>query len=306
MVSGTTSAGPRTRPTTARYPNEVRPRIATPVPTVTTWRGIPAVTVDTLARMRLQGVSALVTGGASGLGAATARALTARGVAVTIVDLDAERAGALAGELGEETTAVTADVTDPEQVQAAVDAAAGKDRPFRLAVSCAGVAWASRVVSRDGTPHDLDRFSRVVTVNLIGTFNVLRLAAARMARTEPLEHGERGVVVNTASIAAYEGQIGQIAYAASKAGVVGLTLPAARDLASIGVRVCTIAPGIVDTPMLAGLTDEVRAALAAGVPFPKRLGTPEDYAALACLIAEHGYLNGETIRMDAALRMGPK
>ncbi len=248
----------------------------------------------------------MVTGGASGLGAATARALTARGVAVTIVDLDAERAGALAGELGEETTAVTADVTDPEQVQAAVDAAAGKDRPFRLAVSCAGVAWASRVVSRDGTPHDLDRFSRVVTVNLIGTFNVLRLAAARMARTEPLEHGERGVVVNTASIAAYEGQIGQIAYAASKAGVVGLTLPAARDLASIGVRVCTIAPGIVDTPMLAGLTDEVRAALAAGVPFPKRLGTPEDYAALACLIAEHGYLNGETIRMDAALRMGPK
>lgn len=248
----------------------------------------------------------MVTGGASGLGAATARALTARGVAVTIVDLDAERAGALAGELGEQTTAVTADVTDPEQVQAAVDDAAGKDRPFRLAVSCAGVAWASRVVSRDGTPHDLDRFSRVVTVNLIGTFNVLRLAAARMARTEPLEHGERGVVVNTASIAAYEGQIGQIAYAASKAGVVGLTLPAARDLASIGVRVCTIAPGIVDTPMLAGLTDEVRAALAAGVPFPKRLGTPEDYAALACLIAEHGYLNGETIRMDAALRMGPK
>ncbi|MBA2388849.1 MAG: SDR family NAD(P)-dependent oxidoreductase [Geodermatophilaceae bacterium] len=256
--------------------------------------------------MLLQGVSAMVTGGASGLGAATTRALTARGAAVTILDLDADRADALVTELGGQTSVIVADVTDPEQVQAAVDDAAGKDRPFRLAVSCAGVAWASRVVSRDGTPHDLALFSRVVTINLIGTFNVLRLAAARMARSEPLEHGERGIVVNTASIAAYEGQIGQIAYAASKAGVVGLTLPAARDLASIGVRVCTIAPGIIDTPMLAGLSDEVRAGLAAGVPFPKRLGTPEDYASLVCMIAEHGYLNGETIRMDAALRMAPK
>ncbi|MBA3417927.1 MAG: SDR family NAD(P)-dependent oxidoreductase [Geodermatophilaceae bacterium] len=256
--------------------------------------------------MQLQGVSALITGAASGLGAATARALAGRGAAVTIVDLDAERADALAIELGGQSTAVAADVTDPDQAQAAVDDAAGKDRPLRVAVNCAGVGWASRVLSRDGTPHDLDLFARVIGINLIGTFNVLRLAAAQIARTEPLEHGERGVVVNTASIAAYEGQIGQIAYAASKAGVVGLTLPAARDLASVGVRVCTIAPGIIDTPMLAGLTDEVRAALAAGVPFPKRLGTPEDYAALVCMIIEHGYLNGETIRMDAALRMAPK
>ena len=256
--------------------------------------------------MQLTGVAAIVTGGASGLGAATTRALTAKGAAVTIVDLDSDLADALATELGGRTSAVAADVTDPEQVAAAIADAAGKDRPLRLAVSCAGVAVASRVVARDGSPHDLTQFSRVVTINLIGTFNVLRLAAAEMAKTEPLEHGERGVIVNTASIAAYDGQIGQIAYAASKAGVVGLTLPAARDLASIGVRVCTIAPGIVDTPMLAGLTDDVRAALAAGVPFPKRLGTPADYASLACMIAEHGYLNGETIRMDAALRMAPK
>ena len=247
-----------------------------------------------------------MTGGASGLGAATARELTARGVAVTLVDLDAERGQALATELGGSTSFVPTDVTDPEQVLAAVDNAAGKDRPLRLAVNCAGVGWASRILSRDGKPHDLDLFSRVIGINLIGTFNVLRLAAAAIARTDPLEHGERGVVVNTASIAAFEGQIGQIAYAASKAGVVGLTLPAARDLAAVGVRVCTIAPGIIDTPMLAGLTDETRDALAAGIPFPKRLGTPQDYAALVCLIAEHGYLNGETIRMDAALRMAPK
>jgi len=256
--------------------------------------------------MQLSGVAAIVTGGASGLGAATTRALTAKGAAVTIIDLDSGRADALVSELGGRTSAVVADVTDPEQVAAAIADAAGKDRPLRLAVNCAGIAVATRVVARDGSPHDLAQFSRVVTVNLIGTFNVLRLAAAEMAKTAPLEHGERGVIVNTASIAAYDGQIGQIAYAASKAGVVGLTLPAARDLASIGVRVCTIAPGIVDTPMLAGLTDDIRAALAAGVPFPKRLGTPEDYAMLACMIAEHGYLNGETIRMDAALRMAPK
>ncbi len=256
--------------------------------------------------MQLHGISALVTGGASGLGAATTRALTGRGVAVTIVDLDIDRADALATELGGHTTAVATDVTDPAQVQAAIADAAGKDVPFRLAVNCAGVAVGTRVLARDGSPHDLEQFSRVVGINLIGTFNVLRLAAAEMARTDPLEHGERGVILNTASIAAYEGQIGQIAYAASKAGVVGLTLPAARDLASVGVRVCTIAPGIVDTPMLAGLSDEIRAGLAAGVPFPKRLGTPADYASLACMIAEHGYLNGETIRMDAALRMGPK
>ena len=256
--------------------------------------------------MQLSGISALVTGGASGLGAATARELSARGAAVTVLDVDRQRADDFAAELGGDTTAVAADVTDADQVAAAVADAAGKDRPFRLAVSCAGVGWASRVLARDGTPHELDLFTKVVTINLIGTFNVLRLAAAEIARTEPGEDGERGVIVNTASIAAFEGQIGQVAYAASKGGVVGLTLPAARDLSTVGIRVCTVAPGIVDTPMLAGLTDEVRAALAAGVPFPKRLGTPTDYARLVMMIAEHGYLNGETIRMDAALRMAPK
>ncbi len=256
--------------------------------------------------MQVQGIAAVVTGGASGLGAATARQLLARGAAVTLVDLPTSNGAQVAVDLGPDASFAAADVTDPEQAAAAVESAAGSDRPLRLAVNCAGVGWAARVLSRDGSPHDFDLFTKVVTINLIGTFNMLRLAAARIATTEPMEHGERGVIVNTASIAAYEGQIGQLAYAASKAGVVGLTLPAARDLAAVGIRVCTIAPGIVDTPMLAGLTDEVRAGLAAGVPFPKRLGTPADYAALVCVIAEHGYLNGETIRMDAALRMAPR
>lgn len=256
--------------------------------------------------MQLRDVSALVTGAASGLGAATARELVARGAAVTLVDLPSSRGAELAAELGPDADFAPADVTDPDQVGAAVEAAAGKGRPLRLAVNCAGIGRAARVLGKDGTPHDLAVFTQVVTINLIGTFNVLRLAAARIAGTEPLEYGERGVVVNTASIAAYEGQIGQLAYAASKAGVVGLTLPAARDLASVGIRVCTIAPGIIDTPMLAGLSEEIRAGLAAGVPFPKRLGTPADYAGLVCMIAEHGYLNGETIRLDAALRMAPR
>jgi len=256
--------------------------------------------------MQLQGVSALVTGGASGLGAATARELLARGAAVTLLDLPTSAGAALADELGPAASFAPADVTDPGQVAAAVDTAAGQDRPLRLAVNCAGVGWAARVLAKDGTPHDFDLFSKVVTINLIGTFNVLRLAAARIAATEPMDYGERGVIVNTASIAAFEGQIGQLAYAASKAGVVGLTLPAARDLATVGIRVCTIAPGIIDTPMLGTLSEEIRAGLAAGVPFPKRLGSPVDYAGLVCMIAEHGYLNGETIRMDAALRMAPR
>lgn len=256
--------------------------------------------------MDLRDVSALVTGGASGLGAATARELTAHGAVVTLLDRDAEAGAAMATDIGGETTFLQADVTDEAQVGAAVADAAGKGRPFRVAVNCAGIATGTRTLGRDGVPHSLEAFSRVVMVNLIGTFNVLRLAAAEIARTDPLEDAERGVIVNTASVAAYEGQIGQIAYAASKGGVVGLTLPAARDLSSVGIRVCTIAPGIIDTPMLAGLSEEVRSALAANVPFPKRLGTPADYARLACFIAEHGYLNGETIRMDAALRMGPR
>ena len=251
-------------------------------------------------------VAAVVTGGASGLGAATARALTAAGAAVTLLDLDAERGQALAAELGGHTTFVRTDVTDEASVTAAIEDATSKDRPLRIAVNCAGIGWAQRVLGRDGTPHELAAFSRTVTVNLVGTFNVLRLAAAAMARTEPGEDGERGVVVNTASIAAYDGQIGQIAYAASKGGIVGLTLPAARDLASVGVRVVTIAPGIVDTPLLAALPEQARTALAENVPFPRRLGRPEDFAELALDVVRHGYLNGEVVRMDGALRMAPR
>jgi NAD(P)-dependent dehydrogenase (short-subunit alcohol dehydrogenase family) len=259
-----------------------------------------------VAGMKNFDVAAVVSGGASGLGEATTRALAARGVAVTIMDLQADRGEALAAELGGHTTFVRTDVTDEASVQAAIEDATGKDRPLRIAVNCAGIGYAARVLGRDGSAHELAPFTRTVTVNLIGTFNVLRLAAAAMARTEPEEDGERGVVVNTASIAAYDGQIGQIAYAASKGGIVGLTLPAARDLSSVGVRVCTIAPGLVDTPLLAGLPEDARQALSAGIPFPKRLGRPEDFAELALDVVEHGYLNGEVIRMDGALRMAPR
>ncbi|MCF6507199.1 SDR family NAD(P)-dependent oxidoreductase [Blastococcus sp. MG754426] len=251
-------------------------------------------------------VAAVVSGGASGLGEATARALAARGAAVTIMDLNEERGRALAAELGGHTTFVRTDVTDEASVEAAVAEATGKDRPLRIAVSCAGIGLAQRTVGRDGAPHELAGFTRVLGVNLVGTFNVLRLAAAAMARTEPGEEGERGVVVNTASIAAYDGQIGQLAYSASKGGVVGMTLPAARDLSSVGVRVCTIAPGLVDTPLLGSLPEEARAALSAGIPFPKRLGRPSDFAELALAIVENGYLNGEVVRMDGALRMAPR
>lgn len=256
--------------------------------------------------MQLNDVAAVVTGGASGLGEATTRALCAKGAAVTILDLQTDRAEALVAELGGRISYVAADVTNGEQVQAAIADAVGKGLELRAVVNCAGVGWASRIVSRDGTPHDLELFAKVVGINLIGTFNVLRLAAAAMAGNAPDGQGERGAIVNTASIAAYDGQIGQIAYAASKAGVVGMTLPAARDLSSAGIRVNTIAPGIVDTPMLAGLPDQAREALAADVPFPKRLGTSADYASLATFLLEHPYLNGETVRMDAALRMAPK
>jgi NAD(P)-dependent dehydrogenase (short-subunit alcohol dehydrogenase family) len=251
-------------------------------------------------------VAAVVTGGASGLGEATTRALAAEGVAVTIVDLQEDRGKALAAELGGHTTFVPTDVTDEASVQAAIADATGKDRPLRIAVNCAGIGWAQRTVGRDGAPHDLAPFTRTVMVNLVGTFNVLRLAAAAMAKNEPEQDDARGVIVNTASIAAYDGQIGQIAYAASKGGIVGLTLPAARDLASVGVRVCTIAPGLVDTPMVAGLSEEARQSLSAGIPFPKRLARPSDYAELVLDIVRHDYLNGEVIRMDGALRMAPR
>jgi NAD(P)-dependent dehydrogenase (short-subunit alcohol dehydrogenase family) len=240
--------------------------------------------------MKLQGAVALVTGGASGLGAATVRRLVAAGAKAVIVDRDEERGQALAKELGQ--TFAKADVTEPAQIEAAIAQAASLG-PLRVVVSCAGVGWAARTLDKTGKPHDLDLFKTVVGINLVGTFNVLRLGASAIAKTDPLEHGERGVIVNTASVAAYDGQIGQIAYASSKAGVVGMTLPAARDLAPVGIRVVTIAPGIFDTPMLGALPEEKRAALATDVVFPKRLGNPDEYGALVVAIAENGYLNGE-------------
>jgi NAD(P)-dependent dehydrogenase (short-subunit alcohol dehydrogenase family) len=252
--------------------------------------------------MDIDGVNALVAGGASGLGAATARRLGAGGAAVTIADLNAEKGKALAEELG--ARFVTCDVTEPDQVEAAVAAAKG-DGELRISVCCAGVGWAEKVAGKRG-PHQFDPFRITVTVNLIGTFNVLRLAAAAMLANEPDEGGECGVIVNTASIAAYDGQIGQVAYAASKGGVVALTLPAARDLAGAGIRVCAIAPGLFDTPLLAGLPAEARQQLGASIPFPPRLGLPSEFAQLACQIVENEMLNGEVIRLDGALRMAPR
>ena len=249
--------------------------------------------------MRIDGTSALVAGGASGLGAATARRLAAGGAEVTIADID-ERAGqALAGELG--AAFVACDVTDEAQVEAAVAAAEG----LRLSVCCAGIGHAEKAAGKRGA-HALEPFQRVIAVNLIGTFNVLRHAAAAMLANEPDEGGECGLIVNTASIAAYDGQIGQIAYSASKGGVVGMTLPAARDLAAARIRVCTIAPGLFDTPLLAGLPEDARSALGAQVPHPARLGAPDEYGALAVHIAENAMLNGEVIRLDGALRMPPR
>ena len=251
--------------------------------------------------MKLPGHVALVTGGASGLGAATVRRLSEGGAKVVIVDQN-ERGTELAKELG--ATFVKADVTDAAQVEAAV-AQASALGPLRVVVQCAGVGWASRTLDKTGKPHDLELFQKVIAINLVGHFNVLRLAASAMSKTDAVD-GERGVIVMTASVAAYDGQIGQIAYAASKAGVVGMTLPAARDLAPAGIRVVTIAPGIFDTPMLGGLSEEVRAALSRDVVFPKRLGSPAEYASLVAAIVDTGYLNGETIRLDGALRMPPK
>jgi NAD(P)-dependent dehydrogenase (short-subunit alcohol dehydrogenase family) len=253
--------------------------------------------------MKLEGTAALIAGGASGLGEATARQLSARGARVLIADIDAERGQALADELG--GVFARTDVTDADAVQAAVDAARDAFGELRVAVTCAGIGWAERTVGKDGAAP-LEPFARVIGVNLIGTYNVLRLSAAAMTGNEPDDEGERGVVVLTASIAAYDGQIGQTAYAASKGGVVGLTLPAARDLARWGVRVCTIAPGLFDTPLLAGLPEPARAALGKQIPFPSRLGRPAEYGALACQIAENAMLNGEVIRLDGALRMAPR
>jgi 3-hydroxyacyl-CoA dehydrogenase / 3-hydroxy-2-methylbutyryl-CoA dehydrogenase len=248
---------------------------------------------------------ALVAGGASGLGEATARVLAGAGASVTIADLNAEKGKTLARELGSGTTFVEADVTDEAAIAAAVEQAASAGDGLRVSVCCAGIGWAERVAHKGG-PHNLELFTNVIKVNLIGSFNVLRLAAAAMSENEPDDGGERGVCVNTASIAAFDGQIGQIAYAASKGGIVGMTLPAARDLAARGVRVVTIAPGLFDTPLLAALPEEAREALGAGIPFPSRLGQPVEYAQLVEQIVANPMLNGETIRLDGALRMPPK
>lgn len=249
--------------------------------------------------MELTNVSAIVTGAASGLGQATARTLSDRGARVIGVDLDVSDAPAI-----DNVTYVRADVTQEDDVRNAV-AVAAESGPLRVVVNCAGIGPSERVVGRKGV-HDLALYRRVVTINLVGTFTVMAISAEEIARTEPLEDGQRGVIVNTASIAAYEGQVGQVAYSASKGGVVGMNLPAARDLAQYGVRVNTIAPGIVETPMLATVSAEFRANLASGVPFPQRLARPAEYADLVAFIVEHDYLNGEVIRMDGALRMAPR
>ncbi|UFS58320.1 SDR family NAD(P)-dependent oxidoreductase [Subtercola endophyticus] len=254
--------------------------------------------------MQISGITALVTGAASGLGAATAAALAAEGASVIGLDLPSA-VEAHAGKNRAGIRLVGADVTSEEAVLAALSTIGATDPPLRLAVNCAGIAPARRIISSKGA-HELGLFEKTISINLVGTFNVLRLAAEVIARAEPDEDGQRGLIVNTASIAGYEGQIGQIAYAASKGGVIAMTLPAARDLARYGIRVNTIAPGIVDTPLLAALGEEVNASLAAGVPFPHRLARPEEYAKLVLMIAQHDYINGETIRLDGALRMAPQ
>lgn len=253
--------------------------------------------------MDMQNAVVIVTGGASGLGEATVRQVAARGGKAAILDLAMEQGQALAKELGRERVMyVQTDVTNEGSVQSAIEHVAGSFGTIHVAVNCAGISMAQKTLSRNG-PHRLDHFTKVVSVNLIGTFNVIRLAAEQMAGNEPNVHGERGVIVNTASIAAFEGQVGQAAYSASKAGIVGMTLPVARDLAQLGIRVMTIAPGLFDTPMFDQLPRLARDALGAMVPFPQRLGKPEEYAMLAAQIVENPMLNGETIRLDGGIRM---
>lgn len=255
--------------------------------------------------MKIAGSVFLVSGGGSGLGAATARALVAAGGRAVLMDINPAAGEAVAAQLGESARFVQTDVTDEASVQAAVDAAVAGFGGLHGAVNCAGIATGERVLGKNG-PHSLALFSRTLAVNLVGTFNVVRLAAATMQTNVPGESGERGVIVNTASAAAFDGQIGQAAYSASKAGVAGMTLPIARELARFGIRVMTIAPGLFDTPMMAGMSDELRASLGAQVPFPSRLGRPDEYAALVCHIVENQMLNGEVIRLDGAIRMAPK
>jgi len=253
--------------------------------------------------MLLKDQAAIVTGGASGLGAATARKLAAQGAKVTVCDLNAKLAETVAAEI--KGVAVTCDVSDAASAEAAIAQAAKAHGPARVLVNCAGIGVAKRVVGRDG-PMALADFDKVVKVNLIGTFNMLRLAAAEMSKLEPQATGERGVIINTASVAAYDGQIGQSAYSASKGGIVGMTLPIARELAQFGVRVLTIAPGLFLTPLLANLPQEAQDSLAAAIPFPRRLGNADEFAALALHMVENAYLNGEVVRLDGSLRMAPK
>ncbi len=255
--------------------------------------------------MRVAEHTFVITGGASGLGAATAQHLVAQGAAVVLLDINQSAVEAAAQRLGNKALGLACDICDAEQVQQALDAAVQQFGALHGLINCAGIVGAQRILGRKG-PHDLDDFARVLNINVIGSFNVLRLAAQVLANNAANAQGERGVIINTASIAAYDGQLGQAAYAASKGAIVSLTLPAARELAGQGIRVMTIAPGIFETPMMAGMTEEVRASLSAGVPFPPRLGKPEEYAALAQHIIENSMLNGEVIRLDGALRMGVK
>ncbi len=255
--------------------------------------------------MRVAEHTFVITGGASGLGAATAKHLVTQGASVVLLDINEAAVAAQAQQLGEHALGLACDICDSEQVQQALNTASERFGALHGLINCAGIVGAQRILGRNG-PHDLADFSRVLQINVVGSFNMLRLTAQIMASNEPNEEGERGVIINTASVAAYDGQLGQAAYAASKGAIVSLTLPAARELARTGVRVMTIAPGVFETPMMAGMTDEVRAGLCADVPFPPRLGKPDEYAALAQHIIENTMLNGEVIRIDGALRMGVK
>ena len=257
--------------------------------------------------MKIHGQAALVTGAGSGLGEAVARCLAAQGARVALLDVNEEGAQRVAREIGPgRALALRCDITDAASVEAALDAAAEAHGPARMLMNVAGIGTAKRILQRDGQPAPQDAFERVVRVNLLGTYNVARLAAARIARLEPLDDGDRGVIVNTASVAAFDGQVGQEAYAASKGGIVSMTLPMARDLAQWGIRVCTIAPGLFATPLLKELPQEVQDSLAGSIPFPRRLGRPEEFAELAAHIVLNGHLNGEVIRLDGALRMAPR
>lgn len=256
--------------------------------------------------MQIQGIGAIVTGGGSGLGEATARLLASKGARVAILDLGRSKGAEVAKSIGDAALFCEADVANEEQVTAALDEAADRFGSIHAAVNCAGIGTAGRTVDKSGKPFDLKLFELTLRVNLVGTFNVIRLAAARMTQNAPGADGERGVIVNTASVAAFEGQIGQCAYSASKGGVVGMTLPIARDLAAVGIRVNTIAPGLFATPMLMMMPQEGRDYLASQIPFPRRLGHPSEYASLACQLIENGMINGETIRIDGAIRMQPK